>query len=93
MTWNRAPIMTDVVKATHENLWRRQPGQDWWYGLKQDGVTLIPYSDLVTHAVREQVKEKEHDMVRGQFRVFPGMSDEDLRSMATLDSNVVSGGP
>jgi hypothetical protein len=54
---------------------------------------LCPESTVVPDAVREKVKEKEHEMMRGQFRVLPGMSDEDLCSMATLDSNVVSGGP
>ena len=87
--WNWAPIMTDVVKAVHNGTWDEQPGQDWWYGLAEGGVKLAPFSDLVPDEVREVVEEKKQAIIEGQFEVFPGMTDDELREIYYFEGNVV----
>jgi len=81
--------MTDIVKAVHEGIWDEYPGQDWWYGLAEGGVELVPFSDLVPEAVREMVEEKKQALIEGEFEVFPGMTDEELREIYYLEPNVV----
>ena len=87
--WNWAPIMSDVVKAVREGTWDEYPGQDWWYGLAEGGVKLAPFSDLVPEDVREMVEEKKQAIIEGEFEVFPGMTDEELREIYYFESNVV----
>jgi basic membrane protein A len=87
--WNWAPIMTDIVKAVREGTWDEHPGQDWWYGLAEGGVKLAPFSDLVPGDVREMVEEKKQAIIEGEFEVFPGMTDEELREIYYFESNVV----
>ena len=87
--WNWTPIMTDVVKAVREGTWDEYPGQDWWYGLAEGGVKLAPFSDLVPEDVREMVEEKKQAIIEGEFEVFPGMTDEELREIYYFESNVV----
>jgi basic membrane protein A len=87
--WNWAPVMTDVVKAVHEGTWDEYPGQDWWYGLAEGGVKLAPFSDLVPDDVRELVEEKKQAIIEGEFEVFPGMTDEELREIYYFEPNVV----
>ncbi len=55
--------------------------QDWWYGLAEGGAKLAPFSDLVHDDVRTIVKEKEQAIIEGKFKVFPGMTDEELREI------------
>jgi branched-chain amino acid transport system substrate-binding protein len=93
MDWNWGPIMTDVVRAVREGTWKRQPGQDWWYGMDRGGATLIPCSDLVPERLRIAVEDKQRDMAAGRFHVFPGLSDDDLRGMTTLEPNVIGESP
>ena len=87
--WNWTPIMTDIVKAVHEGRWDEYPGQDWWYGLAEGGVKLAPFSDLVPDDVKEMVEEKKQAIISGEFEVFPGMTDEELREIYYFESNVV----
>ena len=87
--WNWGPIMTNIVKAVHEGTWDEHPGQDWWYGLAEGGVQLAPFSDLVPGDVREMVEEKEQEIIVGEFEIFPGMTDEELREIYYLEPNVV----
>jgi len=87
--WNGAPVMTDVVKAVREGTWDEHPGQDWWYGLSEGGVKLAPFSDLVPDEVRELVEEKKQMIIKGEFEVFPGMTDEELREIYYFEPNVV----
>jgi basic membrane protein A len=87
--WNWAPIMSDVVKAVREGTWDEHPGQDWWYGLAEGGVKLAPFSDLVPGDVREMVEKKKQAIVEGEFEVFPGMTDEELREIYYFEPNVV----
>ncbi len=89
VVWNWTPIMTDIVKAVHEGTWNEYPGQDWWYGLAEGGVELAPFSDLVPDDVREKVEEKKQALIEGEFEVFPGMTDEELREIYYFEPNVV----
>ena len=89
VVWNWTPIMTDIVKAVHNETWDEHPGQDWWYGLAGGGVKLAPFSDLVPDDVREMVEEKKQAIIKGEFEVFPGMTDEELREIYYLEPNVV----
>ncbi len=89
VVWNWTPIMTDIVKAVHEGTWNEYPGQDWWYGLAEGGVKLAPFSDLVPDDVREKVEEKKQALIEGEFEVFPGMTDEELREIYYFEPNVV----
>ncbi len=85
--WNWEPVMTDIVKSVHNGTWREQPGQEWWYGLKQGAVKLASYGDMVPDSVRSFVEGKEDEIVNGG-EVFSGMSDEELKVMYYLESNV-----
>jgi len=87
--WNWAPIMTDIVRIVREGTWDKHPGQDWWYGLAEEGVKLAPFSDLVPEDVRKMVEEKKQAIIQGEFQVFPGMSDKQLREIYHFESNVV----
>ena len=89
VVWNWTPIMTDIVKAVREGTWDEHPGQDWWYGLAEGGVRLAPFSDSVPDDVREMVEEKEQEIIEGEFEIFPGMTDEELREIYYLEPNVV----
>jgi basic membrane protein A len=89
VVWNWTPIMTDIVKAVREGTWDQYPGQDWWYGLAKGGVKLAPFSDLVPEDVREMVEEKKQAIIAGEFEVFPGMTDEELREIYYFEPNVV----
>ena len=87
--WNWTPIMSDIVEAVREGRWNQYPGQDWWYGLAEGGVKLAPFSDLVPEDVREMVEEKKQAIIEGEFEVFPGMTDEELREIYYFEPNVV----
>jgi basic membrane protein A len=87
--WNWAPIMTDIVKAVHNRTWDEHPGQDWWYGLAEGGVKLASFSDLVPNKVRKMIEKKKEEIIKGEFEVFPGMSDKKLRKIYYFESNVV----
>jgi len=81
--------MSDIVEAVREGRWNQYPGQDWWYGLAEGGVKLAPFSDLVPEDVREMVEEKKQAIIAGEFEVFPGMTDEELREIYYFEPNVV----
>ncbi len=87
--WNWAPIMIDIVRAVHEKTWYEYPAQDWWYGLSKEGVKLAPFSDLVPERIRKMIEEKKQAIIKGEFKVFPGMSDKELREIYHFESNVV----
>jgi len=87
--WNWVPIMSDIVKSVREETWDEHPGQDWWYGLAKGGVKLASFSDLVPENVRKIVDEKKQAIIKGEFEVFPGMNDEELRKIYYFESNVV----
>ena len=87
--WNWEPIMTDIVESVHNGTWSSHPGQEWWYGLAEDGVKLAPFSKLVPSNVRSLVDKKQTEILQGKLAIFPGMSDEELKTMYYLESNVV----
>ncbi len=87
--WNWEPVMADVVEAVHNGTWESQPGQDWWYGLKEGAVVLAPLSYLVPDDLKALVEVKKKAIASGEIDVFPGMSDEDLREIYYFEPNVV----
>ena len=87
--WNWQPIMTDIAESVHNGTWESHPGQEWWYGLAEGGVKLAPFGDKVSGSVRSLVAEKQKDIVQKRLAIFPGMSDEELKEMYYLESNVV----
>jgi len=87
--WNWEPIMTDIVESVHNGTWDSRPGQDWWYGLAEGGVKLAPFGEKVPDSVRSFVDEKQMAIVQKKQAVFPGMSDEELKTMYYLEPNVV----
>ena len=87
--WNWQPIMTDIVESVRNGTWDSRPGQDWWYGLAEGGVELAPFGNKVPGNVRSLVDEKQKDIVQKKLAIFPGMSDEELKTMYYLESNVV----
>lgn len=89
--WNWAPVMIDIAEAVHNGTWDEHPSQDWWYGLKEGGVKLAPLSDQVSNEVKSLVEEKKAAIIEGEFEVFPGMRDEELREIDQFEPNVVVG--
>ncbi|VVB72799.1 ABC transporter substrate-binding protein PnrA-like protein [uncultured archaeon] len=87
--WNWEPVMTDIVESVHNGTWSNHPGREWWYGLAEGGVRLAPFSKLVPGDVRSLVDKKQSDILQKKLAIFPGMSDEDLKAMYYLESNVV----
>ena len=87
--WNWSPIIIDIVKSVRDGTWDQYPGQDWWYGLAEGGVKLAPFSDLVPDEVREMVEKKKQAIIDGEFQVFPGMFDEELRKIYYFEPNIV----
>jgi basic membrane protein A and related proteins len=87
--WNWEPIMTDIVESVHNGTWDSHPRQEWWYGLAEGGVKLAPFSKLVPSNVRSFVDKKQKEIVERKLAIFPGMKDEDLKTMYYLESNVV----
>lgn len=87
--WNWQPIMTDIAESVHNGTWDSHPGQEWWYGLAEGGVELAPFGDKVPEDVRSSVVEKQKDIVQKRLTIFPGLSDEKLKEMYYLESNVV----
>jgi basic membrane protein A and related proteins len=87
--WNWEPIMTDIVEYVHNGTWDSRPGQDWWYGLAEGGVKLAPFGEKVPDGVRSLVDEKQKDIVQKRLAIFPGMSDEELKTMYYLEPNIV----
>ena len=81
--------MTDIAESVHNGTWASHPGQDWRYGLAEGAVELAPFSDLVPRDVRMLVEEKQKAIAKGELEVFPGMSDEELKTMHYLEPNVV----
>lgn len=87
--WNWAPIFTNIIKAVYNGTCKDHPGQDWWYGLKEGGVRLAPFSDLVPKDVRKVVEEKKREIIEGKFEIFPGKKDKELREMYYFESNII----
>ena len=86
--WNWKPLMTDIAESVHNGTWASHSEQDWWYGLAEGAVELAPFSDLVPADVRKLVEEKQKAIAKGELEVFPGMSDEELKTMHYLEPNV-----
>jgi basic membrane protein A len=87
--WNWEPIMTDIVESVRNGTWDSRPEQEWWYGLAEGGVKLAPFGDKVPGNVRSFVDEKQKDIVQKKLAIFPGLSDEELKTMYYLEPNVV----
>jgi basic membrane protein A and related proteins len=87
--WNWEPIMTDIVESVHNGTWSSHPGQEWWYGLAEGGVRLSPFGNMVPNNVRSLVDKKQKEIVQKEFAIFPGMGDEELKTMYYLEPNVV----
>lgn len=87
--WNWQPIMTDIAQSVHNGTWDSHLGQEWWYGLAEGGVKLAPFGKMVPGNVRSFVDEKQKDIVQKKLAIFPNMSDEELKTMYYLESNVV----
>lgn len=47
------------------------------------------FSDLVPDDVKGMVEEKKQAIIKGDFEVFPGMTDEELRDIYYFEANVV----
>jgi basic membrane protein A len=79
--WNWGPIMTEIVEAVRNGTWAERPDRDWWYGLAERGIMIVPFSELVPDNVRKIVNTKKHAIIDGKLEVFPGMSDSELRNI------------
>ncbi|RQW80881.1 MAG: BMP family ABC transporter substrate-binding protein [Methanothrix sp.] len=86
--WNWEPIMTDIVESVHNGTWSAHPSQEWWYGLAEGGVRLAPFSKLVPGNIRSFVDKMQEEIVQKELAIFPGMSDEELKTMYYLEPNV-----
>jgi basic membrane protein A and related proteins len=89
VNWDIEPIMTDIVESVHNGTWESRPGQEWGYGLAEGGVKLAPFGDKVPGNIRSFVDETQKDIVQKKLVVFPGMSDDELKTMYYLEPNVV----
>ena len=89
--WNWAPVMIEIAEAVHNGTWNERPGQDWWSGLLEDGVRLAPLSDQVPDDLKSLVEAKKAAIIEGEFEVFPGMNDEELREIDWFEPNMVVG--
>jgi basic membrane protein A len=89
VVWNWGPIMTDIIEAVHDGTWSQHPNQDWWYGLADGGVKLAPFSNTVPENVRNMIEERKQMIISGEFEIFPGMSDNELREIDYFEQNVV----
>lgn len=83
------PVMTDIVESVRDGTWDTQPGSDWWYGMADGVVQLAPFSDLVPQDVRDAVDARKAEIISGEFDVFDGMSEEEIRDIEYLEPNVV----
>lgn len=52
-------------------------------------MKLAPFSDLVPEDVKEMVEEKKQAITAGEFEVFPGMTNDELREIRYFEPNVV----
>jgi len=86
--WNWGPIMINIAELVHNGSWEEYPGQDWWYGLADDGVKLAPYGNTVPQDLRDMIEEKKKAIVDGEFEIFPGMTDQQLREINYFEPNV-----
>jgi basic membrane protein A len=93
LEWDWTPLFTDVVTAVRDGTWETRADQGWWYGLVEGGVTLAPMSDLVPEAVRQEVEARREEILRGEFVVFPELTDEGLWQVDTFEPNVVTEAP
>ena len=90
LDWNWLPLFTDVVTAVRDGTWASRADEGWWYGLPEGCVTLAAMSDLVPEAVKQEVDARRDEILRGEFDVFPGLTDEELWQVETFEPNVVS---
>jgi len=93
LDWNWLTLFTDVVSVVRDGTWSAKADDGWWYGLPEGCITLAPMSDLVPEAVQQEVEARRAEIVRGEFVVFPGLTDEELWQMETFEPNVVSNLP
>ena len=90
LDWNWLPLFTDVVTAVRDGTWESEADEGWWYGLPEGCITLAPMSDLVPEAVQQEVEARRDEILRGEFIVFPELTDEDLWRVETYEPNVAS---
>jgi len=90
LDWNWIPLFADVAAAVRDGIWDTEADAGWWYGLQENCVTLAPMTDLVPGAVQEEVRIREHEILRGEFVVFPEFANDQLWEMTTFEPNVVS---
>jgi basic membrane lipoprotein Med (substrate-binding protein (PBP1-ABC) superfamily) len=57
--------------------------------LAEGEVKLASFSDLVPENVKKMVEEKKQEIIEGEFEVFPGITDEELREIYYFESNIV----
>ncbi|MFC2108899.1 BMP family ABC transporter substrate-binding protein [Candidatus Bipolaricaulota bacterium] len=93
LEWDWMPLFTDVVAAVRDGTWESKASEGWWYGLPEGCITLAPMSDLVPEAVRQEIEARRDEILRGEFIVFPALTDEELWQVVTFEPNVVSGLP
>ena len=86
--WNWAPIMIDIAEDVHNGTWDEYPGQDWWYGLEQDGVKFGPMSDRIPDDIKILAEDRRAAIAEGEFEVFPEMTDGELRVLDQFELNV-----
>jgi basic membrane protein A len=89
--WDWTPLFADVVTAVRDGTWGARADAGWWYGLAEGCVTLASMSDLVPEAVRQEVEARRDEILRGEFVVFPELTEEELWQIDTFEPNVVSG--
>ena len=90
LDWNWMPLFADVAAAVRDGTWDAKADEGWWYGLPERCVTLAPMTDLVPGAVQEEVRIREHEILRGEFSVFPEYTDDQLWQVTTFEPNVAS---
>lgn len=93
LEWDWMPLFTDAVTAVRDGTWETRADQGWWYGLAEGGVTLASMSDLVPEAVQQEVEARREEILRGEFTVFPELTDEELWHVDTFEPNVVTEAP
>jgi len=89
LDWNWTPLFADVVTAVRDGTWEAQADDGWWYGLPEGCITLAPMTDLVPDAVQDEVLGRRDAILRGEFVVFPELTDEELWEMTAFEPNVV----
>ena len=67
--WNWTVIYEYIVDQVRDETWT---SQDIWWGIETGAVDIAPMSDMVPVKVREKIKVKRQDLIKGQLFVFEG---------------------